>query len=219
MPNKISVKTFYDNYLVSGSKAGLMANEWQVYIPDVAQTSGMQAKLDFYVNTVKLPNLELIEVTKEYRGRSFAAPAGFKYTGDVTFEVNLDSDLTIYSYFAGLISAISPLAQVSGTGNIGDGDGTSAVTTADEILGSGFIWPATWTPDATTSTIQIKLGPDAVQVSGAAAPTVGGVYTLHGAFPTEISGIEFTNGTPEIASYSVTLAYAYFEYQSGQVSA
>ena len=44
---------------------------------------------------------------------------------------------------------------------------------------------------------------------------IGGTYSIYGAFPTSIGGVEFTNAGPAIATYKVTLAYAYFNYVSG----
>jgi hypothetical protein len=211
MGNKISVKTFYDSYLTSATKAGLMANEWRVEF----DTGLDQSLLDFYVNDIKLPNLELIEVEKKYRGRTFVAPAGFKYAGDVDMTMNCDSTMSLYSFFAGLINNISPLIQVSGTAQPSaneqflPGAETGNVITQLDGLSftntTGASWAATWTPDANaTVPVYIYVGPDGV----------GGTYSLFNAFPIEIGGIEFSNGNPDIATFSVKLAYAYFSYAS-----
>ena len=208
-----NVKRFYDNFLTEANKAGLMANEWKVVIPllTTPQTSGIeaqpQATLDFYINDVTLPNKKLIEVDKAYRGRKFNAPAGFTFEGDVIFTIDLDSSMAIYTAFANLIGAISPLAQFSGvTGNMGTGyvDDTEGAASVSLSNDAGMVWSPEWEPTATQNNIDIYVGPNGN----------GGKYTLHGAFPTEIGEIDFANDTPAIATYTVTFTYAYFTYEA-----
>lgn len=199
----LTVKNFYDKYLTSADKAGMLANEWVVTLRSVGGTQYSGALVDFYVNDITLPNKELIEVQKSYRGRKFSAPAGFKYAGDVEMNIDCDTNLVLYSIFANMIHAVSPFVTVGNAQLSGDGtgityDGDGQITDAT--------WAASWTPTALTdgglANVTIKLGSTAN----------GGTYSVFGAFPTSISGVTFENGAPGIATYKVVMAYAYFDY-------
>lgn len=217
----ISVSQFYDRYLKTADKAGMMANEWNVQISAVGIGSiANQTLLDFYVNDITLPNKELIEVEKNYRGRKFQAPAGFKYSGDLEMTIDMDTDMTIYKAFAGMINSISPLVQISaGSAWVGQESAlaSAGLDVSDQNSGN-LVWAPEWSPSA-TATVFIRIGaPIWDGVNGTEATGYGGIYVIMGAFPTVIGSVEFENASPSIATYKVTMAYAYFKYFAAQPS-